>query len=229
MVTLTTRKAIIATKKIIGSQLAKMQKTFYSDEMLQYYKDDNEEHLYQEQFDCFKNDTIEYCSHNKIICLSHSDIHTFTNTLTNKLAALFEVINVNDFIIIAHLKLDFFGNRENEYNPLVNAYHKLEKITGQSSYKEAFKCSTDNLGDFIEILFWITRCDPAVAEYIFLFNEDETIQIQVCKYGNIHLTQLHQEILTDEKLVSLGWNIIDGPEFDNFSNDGKITGRQIKI
>ena len=87
----------------------------------------------------------------------------------------------------------------------------------------------ESLSDFIEILFWTTRCDPSVAEYIFLFDKNEQIQIQLCKYGNIHLTEFNKVKLTDKKLKTLGWTIIDGEEFDNFSSDGKILGRRIKI
>lgn len=229
MTKFTPRNEIFRTKSIISSELAKMQKEFYDEEMLQYYKDDNEEYLYWEQFDCLKNEEIEYSTFNKIIGLNHSDIDTFVNKLTAKLTELFKSINTNDFIIISHLKLDFFGNRDNKFKPLKNAYIKLEKIVGNTTFKEAFEIDIKNLTDFLEILFWITRCDPCVAEYIFLFDKDEQIQISLCKYGNLHLTEYKNEQLTDDKLKELGWKIIDGQEFDNFTSDGKIKGRQIKV
>src|SRR5262245_44353897 len=128
MTTLTTRNEIVKAKRIIGSELTKMQKGFYDEEMLQYYKDDNEEHLYWEKFDCLKNEVRDYPTFNKIIGLDHSNINTFTNKLTEKLTELFKTINATEFIIISHLKLDFFGNRENKFKPLVNSYKLLEKI-----------------------------------------------------------------------------------------------------
>ena len=229
MTTLTTRNEIVETKKIIGSELTKMQKAFYDKDMLQYYKDDNEEHLYWEKFDFFDKEVIEYETHNKIIGLNHSDINTFTTELSNKLTELFQKIGTTEFYIISHLKLDFFGNRENKFKPLVSSYKKLEKIVGQSTYKEAFKFDLNELSEFIEILFWITRCDMSVAEYIFLFDTNEKTQIHLCKYGNIHLTEFGEEKLTNKTLTSLGWKIIEGQEFDNFSDNGKIKGRQLKI
>jgi len=229
MTTLTTRNEIVKTKRIIGSELTKMQKAFYDEEMLQYYKDDNEEHLYWEQFDCIKNEEIDYSTFNKIIGLDHSDIDTFTDTLTEKLTELFKTLNVNDFIIISHLKLDFFGNRDNKFKPLKKAYKILEKIVGDKTFNEAFEFDIYSLSDFIEILFWTTRCDPSVAEYIFVFDKDEQIQFHLCKYGNLHLTEYNNEKLTDDKVKELGWTIIEGQEYDNFTNDGKIKGRQIKI
>jgi hypothetical protein len=110
MTTLITRNEIVKTKRIICSELTKMQKAFYDEEILQLYKDDNEEHLYWEQFDCFEYEVINFPVFDKIIGLDHSDIDTFTNKLTEKLTNLFQAINVNNFIIISHLKLDFFGN-----------------------------------------------------------------------------------------------------------------------
>lgn len=229
MTTLTTRNEIVKTKRIIGSELTKMQKAFYDDEMLQYYKDDNEEHLYWEKFDCFKNEEIEYSVFNKLISLDHSDIDTFTNRLTEKLIELFQTLKATDFIIISHLKLDFFGNRDNKFKPLKDAYKKLEKIVGDKTFKEVFKIDINSLSDFIEILFWTTRCDPSIAEYIFLFDKDEQIQFHLCKYGNLHLTEYNKEQLTEDKLKQLGWTIIEGQEFDKFTTDGKIKGRRIKI
>jgi len=229
MTTLTTRNEIVKTKRIISSELTKMQKVFYDEEILQYYKDDNEEHLYWEQFDCLKNEEIDYSTFNKIIGLNHIDIDTFVNKLTAKLTELFQIVNALDFIIISHLKLDFFGNRDNKFKPLKNAYKKLEKIVGNTTFKEAFEIDINNLSDFVEILFWTSRYDPSVAEYIFLFDKDEQIQFHLCKYGNLHLTEYNKEQLTQDKLKELGWAIIEGQEFDNFTESGKIEGRKIKL
>ncbi len=229
METLTTRQKIVETRRIISSELTKMQKVFYDEEMLNYYKEDDEEHLYLEMFDFIDFETIEYKTYNKIIGINHYDIDTFTTKLSEKLTELFKTIEVEEIFVVSHLKLDFFGNRENKYKPLVKAYKKLEKIVGNDTYKEAFKFDINNLKDFIDILFWTIRCDPSIAEYVFLFDKVEKIQIHLCKYGNIHLTEFEKENLTDNRLNSLGWTIIKGEEFDNFSTDGKIKGRRIKI
>jgi hypothetical protein len=86
-----------------------------------------------------------------------------------------------------------------------------------------------SLSDFIEILFWTKRCDPNVAEYIFLFDMNEQIQLCLCKYGNLHVTEYNKEQLTEGVLKELGWTIIEGREFDNFSETGKIEGRRIRL
>lgn len=229
MTTLTTRKEIVKTKRIICSELTKMQKAFYNEETLQSYKDGNEEHFYWEKFDCFNDEEIDYTAFNKIIRLDHFDIETFTRRLTGELINLFQSMKMTDLVIISHLKLDFFGNRDNKFKPLKDAYEKLEKIVGDNTFKEAFITDIESLPDFVEILFWTTRCDPSVSEYIFIFDKDEKIQINLCKYGNIHLTEFGKEQLTKDKLEGLGWIIIEGQEFDNFSDDERIKGRQVKV
>lgn len=206
-----------------------MQKALYDEEMLQYYKDNNEEHLYWEQFDCIKNEEIDCTTFNKIIGINHSDINTFTCKLTEKLTELLKSIKVTDFIIISHLKHDFFGNRNNNFKPLKEAYKRLEKIVGDKTFSEAFQIHIDSLQDFIEILFWTTRCDPSVAEYIFVFDKNEQIQFNLCKYGNLHLKEYNKEQLSEDKIKELGWTIIEGQEFDKFTKTGKIEGRRIKL
>lgn len=228
MITLLSRNEIAKTKKIIRSELSSIQKSFFDEEMLQFYQSSNEENQYREQFDFLKNDTINYTTYNKIIGLNHSIIDTFTDELTKKLSELFQSINATEFIIISHLKLDFFGNRGNKFKPLINAYEQLEKIIGNKTYNEAFNFDINNLHEFIEILFWITRCDMSVAEYIYIFDKNENIKINLCKYGNIHLSEFNKEQLTNLKLKELGWKIIEGKEFDNFTTDENIKGRQIK-
>jgi hypothetical protein len=87
----------------------------------------------------------------------------------------------------------------------------------------------DSLPDFIEILFWTKRCDSNIAEYIFLFDMNEQIQFYLCKYGNLHVTEYNKEQLTEDVLQELGCTIIEGREFDNFSETGNIEGRIITL
>lgn len=229
MTNLIKRNQVLLTKSVIASELAKIQRAFFDDEMLELYESSNEGNLYWEMFDQYNGVEIEYPTFNKTIGIEHHDIETFTDELSAKLVALFKSINTSEFYIIAHLKLDFFGNRENQYEPLCAAYEKLEKIVGAKTYNEAFEVNLQSLSDFIEILFWTSRCDPSVAEYIFLFDIHEQFQMSLCKYGNLHLTEFHAERLTASKLKELGWKIIEGQEFDKFSHTGSIEGRSLKM
>jgi len=229
MTHLLSRQEIYQSKKIIASEIIKIQQSFFDEELLQSYKDDNEEHLYWEMFDTVTAKPEDYLSHHKILGLNYSDLHTYPQHLSQQLHKLFSFAGINELIILSHLKLDFFGNRENGYDPLIKSYNQLEKITGSNTYKEAFRFNLESLEEWTEILFWISRCDPSVSDYIFLFDPAEKIQFFICKYGNIHFTEHNEEFFTGSVLTKLGWTIIEGQEFDNFTTDGAIQGRQTKL
>ncbi len=226
---LITRKQIVQSKKIIGSEITKLQKAFFDEELLQEYKEEGEEQLYWNMFDCVTDATTEYETQQTIIGLDHTVINTYTSVLSRKLRELFQSINATEFYVLSHLKLDLFGNRENNFAALANAYKKLERLTGQTSYNEAFQLHINDLDMLIDCLFWIIRCDPSVPEYIFLFDKNEKLGLFLCKYGNIHLTEIGNAQLTKEQLTAMGWQVIEGQEYDRFSDDGAIEGRQIKI
>ncbi len=127
------------------------------------------------------------------------------------------------------MKLDLFRNRKNRYKPLVGSYKKLEKFVGNKQYFEAILFDLDSLAEFVDIIFWITRCDPSAAEYMFIFDADEKFQFTICKYGHIHLTEFKSETLTIENLTTHGWYIHSGQEVDSFSEGSKIAGRQLIV
>lgn len=225
MIKLVTRRDVVKNKKIMTSELAKIQQSFYDGEVLQLFKDDNEEYLYWEQFDFFNGQVADYIQFNKVIGLDHSDIISFAGILKERLLDIFKQLDAKEFVVLSHIKLDFFGNRNNDFEPLANSYSSLELITGGTSYKEALIADDMGIADLMGILFWITRCDPGVPEYIFVFDKEERIQFNICKYGNLHLTEFGRERLSRDLLEALGWKIIEGYEYDNFSGDGKNQGR----
>lgn len=226
---LITRKEIVQSKKIIGSEITKLQKAFFDEEQLQEHKEKGEEQLYRNMFDCVHDTTADYETHHTIIGLDHADINSYSIALSNKLTEMFRTVGADEVYLLSHLKLDLFGNRENKFPPLVHAYEQLRNITKQNSYEEAFRINISQLPEFIDIVFWLVRCDPGVPEYLFLFSENEKLELFLCKYGNIHLTEIGNRQLTNERLTALGWQVTEGPEHDRFSDDGAIEGRQIKL
>ncbi|MFY7838826.1 MAG: hypothetical protein ACOVP7_01070 [Lacibacter sp.] len=226
---LLTRKEILQSKHIIGSEITKLQQSFFDEELLQEYKEDDKEQLYREMFDCVNDSVTDYETHNSIIGLEHTDISSFTTAVSEKLKELFQTIGTDEVYILSHLKLDLFGNRDNQFKSLVQAYEKLEAITGQTSYKEAFHINMNQLQEFIDIIFWLIRCDPSVPEYIFLFSKNEKLELFMCRYGNVHLTEIGPQQLTGERLTAMGWQVIEGPEYDRFSDDSAIKGRQLNL
>lgn len=227
MIELAKRSKILSRKKIIASEIHKIQKSFYDEELLQEYKDSNEEHVYWEMFDALQCEPLSHPKFEKIIGIAHSHLDSYTDKLSEKIAEIFQIIGAKEFVIVSHLKLDFFGNRNNTFKPLQKAYAKLEKIVGANTYIEAFVISLEKLPDFIEILFWIVRCDPEAPEYIFVFDVDEQTEFFICKYGNLHITEFGRERFTENKLKELGWKIFTYDEHDQFSEGGEIIGREI--
>ena len=223
MIKLVTRKETVKSKPIIGSELAKLQKAFFDNDMLDCYKADNEEQLYLDQFDCIHNEVLGYPIFDKVLSLNHHEIETFIPILAKKLRDLLENIHVQHLLLITHLKLDLLKNKQISKSRLGKSYKKLEKIINNKSYNEAIVFDLDSLPDMIESVFWITRCDPIAAEYILFFDTEEKVQFTVCKYGNVHLTEFKQENLSAEKLTALGWHILSGQEMDNFSKSSKTT------
>lgn len=216
MIRLVTRKEMVTSKRIVGSELAKLQKAFFDNDMLDYYKVDNEEQLYLTQFDCIHNEVFEYPVFDKVLSLYHHEIETFTPILAKKLRDLLENIHVQNLLLISHLRLNLLENRKVRNSRLANSYQKLETMVQNKSYYEVIAFDLESLPDIIEIVFWITRCDPSAAEYILFFDTDEKVQFFICKYGNVHLTEFKQENLSAKKLTALGWHILNGQETDNF-------------
>ena len=139
------------------------------------------------------------------------------------------VIGMDRMFVIAHLKMNFFGNLDNKYKPLVNAYEKLKRITGTVQYDEGWTIDVSDLPSMIEIAFWIERCDPSAPEYVFFFDSAGRLSFHLCKYGNVHVEEFETKLITDFILNKTGWYTIEGTEYDKFSADGRIAGRQLKL
>lgn len=155
-------------------------------------------------------------TYNRIIGIEHKAIDTYPDVLAAKLKELYHAIGVIEIYILSHLRLDWFGNRDGAPKPLADSYTRLDRIVQGSTYDGAFHIDLPVLDNFIGILFWMARYDPAAPEYIFLFDDQGKTQLNLCRYVNIHLTMFSKEHLTDGKLAALGWTIVEGPESDRF-------------
>jgi hypothetical protein len=140
---------------------------------------------------------------------------------------LFEEIGINEFFILLDLKINYFDSLFNKYKPLVKAYKKLEKITGKKYYDEAFYFN-ELSEEIIDIIFWLSRCSPQM-NCIMFFDKTEKYYLNICQYGNIHLTGLNGNNILEETIKKTGSKNVEGIEEDIFTNTGKIIGRRIKI
>ena len=228
MIELVTREKILKTNTVINSVIRSIQNAFFDQEMLELYTQDGEEEIYNGRFDAFETD-VKIKQTEKVISINHSDLQTATAVLTAKLTELYNQLGVKKLICLSHLKLDFFGNIENEYKPLRNSYDLLEKITKSKSYSEAFKFDINELDKMIEVLFWTARCDPSIPEFIYLFDKENRSCSSVCKYGNIHISEFGTNEINKSLIERLEMKLIEGQERDQFSNDGQIVGRELRI
>lgn len=208
------RNQIFTNKKIIASEIASFQRALFNPENLALYKD--EEYLYLNMFDLIDYNSEEYFFYDKIINLECDDIEKYSDILSIKIIDLLNHINVNNVIIVSHLKMNLIGNRKVKNKFLLNAYINLEKIVGSKKIDEAIVLNIGELIDLIKSLFWIVRLDSSAQEFIYMFDNEEKIQLYICKYGNLHIREFKKENLDADVLSSLGWKICHGIEKDKF-------------
>jgi hypothetical protein len=226
-VELVERKSIFGNHKIIASEIAKTQKALFDNNIYSSIDDDDEKMEYKSKFDAMDYEKYSSEYNIKILTVDYYDIKTFSKKLYESLVKLFEELNINDFFILLDLKINYFDSLYNKYGPLVKAYKKLEKITDKKYYDEAFY-SNKLSEEIIYIIFWLGRCSPQMNN-IIIFDKVEQYYLNICQYGNIHFTGLNGNNVSEDIIKRIGLKNIEGKEDDNFTNNGKINGRRIKV
>lgn len=222
-----TRQEIVKDKPRIGAQIAALQRAFYDEETLEWYRTHETEQAYYDMYDMLSYPEPQPTTFSQILSPNLTQLEGFTDILTQKLDGLLSTLDVEELILMPYLRLDLFGNRNNDHPLLVAAYKKLETLLHTNTWLEAVCIPRKDMGEIIAALFWMIRCDPSLPEYIFLFDANEKLEFFLCRYGNIHLTELGEQKLHPQLLPSLGWQLIEGPETDPFSEDGVIEGREL--
>src|SRR5690606_2507007 len=153
--------------------------------------------FFDEEYDSKEDEMFDVLSfENKIetenfsVRVPNNNLENHPEKLTEKIKSLLDFLNVKELIIISHLKLDFFGNLEHDFPKVINAYKKLSEYLPNKSFKEAIELDKSEIANFVEIFFWLERCDPSIPEYVFWFDKDEKFCFYLCKYGNIHFIDL---------------------------------------
>ncbi len=225
MIQFITRKKVFETNATVAFEISTLQKAMFEDD-IDLFENEQNKSAYEDLFDCKDLITEKVERFYKVLSFDHAEIKTFTKIISEKLVLLLTAVEIKKLIVVAHLKQNLFGaNLQHKYPPVKKAFNNLEKITQSRNYKEAFKIDIEDLTAFIEIFFWIERCDASVPEYVFFFDEANRFAFNLCKDGNVHTIEFDREILSDSLLKEKQWYTIDGRCFDNFSKDGKIKGR----
>lgn len=211
------RNEIFQNYTKIRTYISKFQNEFYDEDCV------SEEDM--EIFDALKfNHNIEIESFT--VRVPNKNLEKHSEKLTEKIGQLLDFLKTNQLIIISHLKLNFFGNLENDYPKVINAYQKLSKYFPDKNFKESIELDKSEIKDFVEIFFWLERCDPSIPEFVFWFDKNEKFCFYFCKYGNIHIIDLtNGNLISDEELKNLGFELDDEDQLEQ----NAIEGRQIKI
>ena len=218
MVKLIERKKIFENYKTIASEISMIQEVSFDNEIYLEIECEKEKMEYEKY-------SVKYDI--KVLSAKYNEIKTFPKFLYGLLLKLCEEIDINELFILTDLKIDYYGSLFNKFKPLVKAYKQLEKITGKKYYDEAFYL-TKLSEEIVDIIFWLSRCSPQMNNIIF-FDKMERFYFSICQYGNIHMTGLGGNTISENIIKKLGLTIIEGRETDNFTNDGKINGRRIKV
>ena len=227
MVKLIERKDIFSYFKVIASEIAKIQNIFYDHDLYLDLEDDNDKKIYRAAFDALNYEKNQQNCDIKILTIEHNNIKTYSKVLHETISKLFNSISVKEIFIISGLKINFFNSFYNKYKPLTKAYKKLEEITNVKYYDEAL-CLNELSEEITDIIFWLARCCPDM-DNIIIFDNLERYHFNICEYGNIHLTELNGNKISEEVIAKIGLKCIEGEEYDHFSNNETINGRRIRI
>ena len=145
------------------------------------------------------------------------DIGNVLSQLTNRLGNL---------IIMGDWNTPWLS-QENDFPPVLEAIKYLNQRIDKK-FNGGFELEASSISGFIPHLFWLTRCNASLPEFMMSFIESKTV-ISLCKYGILHFefydSKEKNEILTlfnDRNFKEVD-RCNDPIKFDN------MDGRQIVI
>lgn len=118
-------------------------------------------------------------------------------------------------------------NQQNDYPPVSRALKFLgQKIDDE--FNGGFVLSENEILEFIPHLFWLTRCNASLPEFMMTFENAKTV-IEICKYGVLHLAFYNIE--EREQILKIyrtkGFKKVENCSDPIYFDDFK--GRRIKI
>jgi hypothetical protein len=117
--------------------------------------------------------------------------------------------------------------QDNDYKPVKESLDWFRKQI-DSDFNGGFLLKETDLIEFTPRLFWLTRCNMSLPEFMMTFENCKTI-ISICKHGVLHFESYDQNELNDfiEFYQTLGFkqtnDCYDPVNFDRFE------GRNIKL
>ncbi len=220
------RQDIFKTNRNILSLIGELQNAMYQDDD---FENEYEKLQYQTSFDVLNLQIESTEQFYSIIDFPHDNIDTYTSTLSKKLLHLLKKLHTKELYIVSGLKNNLTGAKRNKYKPLKDSVIRFEKLSGIENYDEAFELDLDDLPQCIETFFWLQRCDPSSPEFLYFVDKSDRFAFNICRYGNIHITEFEEELITTELLDKQGWEIITERCREKFSESTAIKGRKLNI
>jgi hypothetical protein len=207
------------------SEIQSLQNSMYEDED-EYFETQEDKAAFLTQFDCRSLSSTKVDQFYKVITIHNTDLEMQAAKLCTYLLPLLQSLEVVELHIIAHLKMNLMGaNLKHKYAPVKNASANLKKIVQTDHYQEAIKISIGELPQFIDIFFWLERCDASIPEFVFFHDSLDRFCFSLCKNGNVHFTEFEKENTTKDVLQKFSWSVVDGQCENLFTNTSKIEGR----
>ncbi len=223
------RKEIFEKYSKIKTFIADFQSSVYlqesGDECFDKWFDEN-----KSQFDLLEEEYPDFGSRFFKIETESGDLKNFPKQFSKSLLQLFKSVNTEKLIVISEFNKDIFGWKNHPYYKVKKSYQQLIEILGKDDCNDAMVFDIKDFPKLFEIFFWLERCDPAIPEFLFWFDEKEKFCFTLCKHGNIHITEFtYRKTIKENILKNLNLNKFDGYCSEPFSETGAIKGRMINI
>lgn len=113
--------------------------------------------------------------------------------LAESITACMRRLGVDAVYCLPHIKASIYTNTRSRHPEWTRMKKWLKTICRSHTYNEAFLVPIEDLPQWIELLFWIARCDGSSPEYIFICPTANNFAANICRYGNWHVSIPVQE------------------------------------
>ncbi|MCC6548922.1 MAG: hypothetical protein IT279_02515 [Ignavibacteriaceae bacterium] len=213
------RKEVLQQKNL-RAIIASLQQFIYAD-WAGRAETDHEKAIIREYFDCLEGTAPPETFESLILAHGSRSLNHYPSAVARSFSRLMEMLQINEYFMIAHLPHQLLAKSKMSYPPLAKAYKRLSAISPSDSRQHAFLIRNELSAEVIKSLFWIHRCDQSVPEYVFFAPKDDSFVMSLCKYGNIHFEAFTQA--RADQIRSLhkkaGLISITPPETDRFSRN----------
>ncbi len=159
-----------------------------------------------------------------------ADFHGFARKVGGCLDRLTEVMGWGELALLPISKVPFLF-QDNDYEPVARASEMLKEAGIEADYSGGVVLSSQDMGSFLEALFWIVRCNAAAPYFCFAGAKSSLVGV-LCKYGNIHFEcyEHSEKQRLVEQLAHAGFVVsVDGICEERFSESGAIKGRRLPL